>query len=179
MVAVQGNDSRFSFRWQSIGLYLAFIVYSLVVLIPIYWMVRSSLANQSDLHQVPLIYFPALTMQNFQTLIQQVPFFDYLRNSLVFAIATTAATLIASFLAAYAFARIQFPGSGVILWILLLTMALPDVGTIVPLYRILASLHLLDTIGGLTLVLGSALTPFTVWVLVSFIKQVPYEIEEA
>ena len=58
-------------------------------------------------------------------------------------------------------------------------MALPDVGTIVPLYRMLARLQLLDTIGGLTLVLGSALTPFTVWVLVSFIRQVPYEIEEA
>ena len=40
-------------------------------------------------------------------------------------------------------------------------------------------MHLLDTITGLTLVLSSTLTPFTVWVLVSFIKQVPYEIEEA
>jgi ABC-type glycerol-3-phosphate transport system permease component len=49
----------------------------------------------------------------------------------------------------------------------------------VPLYRILARFHLLDTIRGLTLVLSSTLTPFTVWVLVSFIKQVPVEIEEA
>ncbi len=47
------------------------------------------------------------------------------------------------------------------------------------LYRILSRLHLLDTIAGLTLVLSSTLAPFTVWVLVSFIKQVPYEIEEA
>jgi ABC-type glycerol-3-phosphate transport system permease component len=66
-----------------------------------------------------------------------------------------------------------------LLWLLLLSMALPDVGTIVPLYRILARIHLLDTISGLTLVLSSTLTPFTVWVLVSFIKQVPYEVEEA
>jgi ABC-type glycerol-3-phosphate transport system permease component len=110
---------------------------------------------------------------------EQVPFVDYVRNSLVFATATTLATLVVSYLAAYAFARLQFPGGGVILWILVLTMALPDVGTIVPLYRILARLQLLDTIAGLTLVLSSTLTPFTVWVLLSFIKQVPYEIEEA
>jgi hypothetical protein len=71
------------------------------------------------------------------------------------------------------------PGGGGVLWILALTMALPDVGTIVPLYRILASLRLLDTLAGLTLVLSSTLTPFTAWVLVSFTKQVPYEIEEA
>ena len=168
-----------SIPWGRIGLYAAFIIFALVVLIPIYWMVRSSFATSIDLHTSPLNYFPPFTFKNFQTLVQQVPFFRYIFNSLVFSIMTTLLTLIASFLAAYAFARIQFPGSGLILWILLLTMALPDVGTIVPLYRILAALHMLDTIPGLTLVLGSALTPFTVWVLVSFIKQVPYEIEEA
>jgi ABC-type glycerol-3-phosphate transport system permease component len=58
-------------------------------------------------------------------------------------------------------------------------MALPEVSTIIPLYRLLNSMRLLDTISGLTLVLSSVLAPFTVWVLVSFIKQVPYEIEEA
>ncbi len=150
-----------------------------MILIPVYWMVRSSFATSRDIHTTPINYFPPFTLKNYLTLPQQVPFLQYLFNSLTFAVTTTLLTLVASFLAAYAFARIQFPGSGIILWILLLTMALPDIGTIVPLYRILAGLHLLDTIGGLTLVLGSTLTPFTVWVLVSFIKQVPYEIEEA
>lgn len=160
-------------------MYLSFALFSLIVLTPIYWMVRSSLANQVDLHATPLVYFPTPTLENFQTLTEQVPFWDYTRNSIVFALATTATTLLVSYLAAYAFARIQFPGSGLILWILVLSMALPDVGTIVPLYRLLSSLGLLDTLTGLTLVLSSTLTPFTVWVLVSFIKQVPYEIEEA
>jgi ABC-type glycerol-3-phosphate transport system permease component len=139
----------------------------------------SIVAVQPDRLAYPLDLLPAPTLQNFQTLIEQVPFFDYTRNSLVFALATTAVTLLVSYLAAYAFARIQFPGSGIILWILILSMALPDVGTIVPLYRTLSTFHLLDTLGGLTLVMSSTLAPFTVWVLVAFIKQVPYEIEEA
>jgi trehalose/maltose transport system permease protein len=167
------------FNWGSAGVYASFILFSLVVLVPIYWMVRSSLANPSDLIKLPLIYFPTPTLRNFQTLIEQVPFFQYIRNSLIFALGTASATLLVSFMAAYAFARIQFPGSGILMWVLVLSMALPDVGTIVPLYRILKDLHLLDTIAGITLVLSSALAPFTVWVLVSFIKQVPYEIEEA
>jgi len=175
----QKNRQRRPFKWGSVGVYVSFVIFSLIVLIPIYWMVRSSFANQSELHATPLVYLPTPTLQNFQTLVEQVPFFEYTRNSIVFALATTAVTLLVSYLAAYAFARIHFPGSGIILWILVLSMALPDIGTIVPLYRILSSLHLLDTIGGLTLVLSSTLTPFTVWVLVSFIKQVPYEIEEA
>lgn len=160
-------------------LYLVVFVFAVIVLIPILWMVRSSLAVSRDLFTVPLIYFPNPTLANFQRLVDQVPFIEYLRNSIVFSVASTLATLLVSYIAAYAFARIRFPGSGVILWILVLSMALPEIGTIVPLYRILSGLRLLDTIAGLTLVMSSTLTPFTVWVLVSFIKQVPYEIEEA
>jgi ABC-type glycerol-3-phosphate transport system permease component len=164
---------------NSLSLYLAVILFSVIVLLPILWMLRSSLAVSIDLFKTPLIYFPNPTLANFQTLTEQVPFLDYLRNSVVFSLATTLVTLLVSYLAAYAFARLRFPGSGIILWILVLSMALPEIGTIVPLYRILSSLRLLDTIAGLTLVMSSTLTPFTVWVLVSFIKQVPYEIEEA
>jgi ABC-type glycerol-3-phosphate transport system permease component len=168
-----------SIKWSTISTYASFVVFSLIVLLPIYWMVRSSISVQADLYKAPLVYVPSPTLQNFETLVDQVPFVDYTRNSIVFALGTTAVTLAVSYLAAYAFARLQIPGSGILLWLLLLSMALPDVGTIVPLYRILAQLHLLDTIEGLTLVLSSTLTPFTVWVLVSFIKQVPYEVEEA
>lgn len=168
-----------SFKWSSGAVYASFILFTLVVLLPVYWMVRSSLAPSADLIKVPLVYFPTPTLRNFQTLVEQVPFFRYVGNSLIFALATTLVALVVSYLAAYAFARIQFPGSGILMWTLVLSMALPDVGTVVPLYRILKDLHLLDTIAGITLVLSSTLTPFTVWVLVSFIKQVPYEIEEA
>lgn len=171
--------SPFRISRRSIAIFLGFMIFSLVVLIPVYWMVRSSLANASDLIKLPLIYFPKPTLKNYATLIEQIPFLQYTANSLVFAVTTTLATLFVSFLAAYAFARIAFPGSGVILWILLLTMALPEVGTIVPLYRILKELGLLDSISGLTLILSSTLAPFTIWVLISFIKQVPYEVEEA
>jgi ABC-type glycerol-3-phosphate transport system permease component len=176
------NRSRpvpFQINWKSLVTYTSFVLFSLIILIPIYWMTRSSFASATDLIKLPLIYFPTPTLKNFQTLVNQIPFLQYVGNSLMFAISTTLATLLVSFLAAYAFARIHFPGSSILLWVLLLTMALPEVGTIVPLYRILKDLQLLDTIAGLTLVLSSTLTPFTVWVLISFIKQIPYEVEEA
>jgi len=170
---------HWNIKWGAIGTYMSFAVFAFIVLLPIYWMLRSAFSLASDLTKVPLVYFPEPTLKNFQTLIVEVPFLQYTVNSLIFAVGTTLLTLIVSFIAAYAFARIRFPGSEAILWILLLTMALPDVGTIVPLYQILKNLHLIDTISGITLVMSSTLTPFTVWVLISFIKQVPYEIEEA
>jgi ABC-type glycerol-3-phosphate transport system permease component len=164
---------------NSILLYLAFILFTIIVLLPIYWMVRSAFATSTDLIKLPLLYFPEPTFRNFTILFEQVPFGLYFRNSLLFSLSTTLLTLLVSFLAAYAFARIHFPGSGLLMWILVLSMALPDIGTIVPLYRILKTLHLSDSLAGITLVMTSTLTPFTVWVLVSFIRQVPYEIEEA
>lgn len=180
MVALQTRKHRSrATNWNSIGTYAAFVVFCLVVLVPIFWMVRSAFSVQSDLTRTPLVYLPRPTLQNFRMLIDQVPFLEYTRNSIVFALATTIVTLVVSYLAAYAFARLRIRGSGILLWAFLLSMALPDVGTIVPLYRILSRFNLLDTITGLTVVLSSTLTPFTVWVLVSFIKQVPYEIEEA
>ncbi len=180
MVALQTRQHRRrATNWNSIGTYAAFVVFCLVVLVPILWMVRSAFSVQSDLTRTPLVYLPRPTLQNFRMLIDQVPFLEYTRNSIVFALATTIVTLVVSYLAAYAFARLRIRGSGILLWAFLLSMALPDVGTIVPLYRILSRFNLLDTITGLTIVLSSTLTPFTVWVLVSFIKQVPYEIEEA
>jgi ABC-type glycerol-3-phosphate transport system permease component len=159
--------------------YLAFILFTVVILLPVYWMARSAFSSGTDLTRLPLIYFPQPTLKNVRTLYEQVPFGQYLFNSLVFSLSTTSLTLLVSFLAAYGFARIQFPGSNVLMWTLILSMALPDIGTIVPLYRVLKTLNLLDSIAGITLVMTSTLTPFTVWVLVSFIKQVPYEIEEA
>src|SRR5690349_13526338 len=96
-----------SIDFGKIGLYAAFFIFAAVIIIPIYWMVRSSFATSPDLHTSPLNYFPPFTLKNFQTLIEQVPFFRYVFNSLTFAITTTILTLVASFLAAYAFARIR------------------------------------------------------------------------
>ena len=181
MVDFQQKKNRQGMRvnWNAISLYLAFIIFVLVILLPIYWMTRSSLAGASELNRTPLVYFPNPTLKNFDTLIVQIPFVKYVLNSLIFSIGTTSITLLVSYLAAYAFARVAFPGSSFIMWVLVLSMALPEVGTIVPLYQILRDFHVLDSLIGLTLVLSSVLTPFTVWVLVSFIKQVPYEVEEA
>lgn len=173
------SDGKLGRFFNNFFVYLFFFLFSMIILLPVYWMTRSSLANVLDLYKTPIIYFPPLTFRNFQTLIGQVPLLLYARNSVLFALSTTLLTLMVSYLAAYAFARIHFRGSGILMWILVLSSALPDIGTIVPLYKLLQSLHLLDSIAGITLILSSALAPFTVWALITFIKQIPYEIEEA
>jgi ABC-type maltose transport system permease subunit len=85
--------------FSSILLYLAFVVFTLIVLLPVYWMMRSAFASSTDLIKLPLVYFPQPTLRNFATLLEQLPFGLYLRNSLLFAVSTTIATLFVSYLA--------------------------------------------------------------------------------
>jgi ABC-type glycerol-3-phosphate transport system permease component len=142
-------------------------------------MLKSSLSSNDDLTQLPPVYFPLPTLQNYEILVNQIPFSDYVFNSLIFSVLTTFITVGLSFLAAYAFSRIIFPGSAILMWILVLSVALPEVATLIPLYRLLSGLNLLDSVIGLTLVMSSTLAPFTVWILVPFIKNIPFEVEEA
>jgi ABC-type glycerol-3-phosphate transport system permease component len=160
-------------------LYALMALFAIAVLIPFYWMLKSALSQPVDVFAVPPLYVSPPTLENFARLADQVPIVTYFANSVFFATATTFVTLIASFLAAYAIARIDVRGRNVLLLALVISTALPEIVTIIPLYQVLRDLHLLDTVLGLTLIMSSVLAPFTVWVLVAFIRQVPYEIEEA
>ena len=163
----------------SIGLYALVALFAVVVLIPFYWMLKSALSRPDDVFTVPPQYLTSPTLENFARLAEQVPIIRYFANSVMFATATTLVTLVASFLAAYAIARFDVPGRNVLLLALVISTALPEIVTIIPLYRVLRDLHLLDSLVGLSFIMSSVLAPFTVWVLVAFIRQVPYEIEEA
>ena len=159
--------------------YVAVLIFLFVALAPFYWIARSSFSRTDEVFTVPPTYLPDVTFGNFSTLADQIPLFEYMRNSLVMSAGTAFLSVALGFMAAYAFARIKVPGRNVLLWLFVLTMALPEIATIIPLYRVMAEANLLDTLTGLVLVMASVLTPFTVWVLVAFIQQVPYEIEEA
>lgn len=163
-----------------VGIYLSLILFLAIALIPFYWLFATAVTPTKLLYSVPPNYFPKQpTLKNFITLTQEIPFCDYLRNSLIFAVSSSLLSVLVSFLAAYGFARIPVPGSNLLLLGLLLSMALPPMATVIPLFRILKNLYLINTVQGLTLVMSSVLVPFTVWVLISFIKQIPVEIEEA
>jgi ABC-type glycerol-3-phosphate transport system permease component len=161
------------------GLHALVALFTFIVLVPFYWMLKSALSRPGDVFTVPPQYLPTPTLENFGRLAEQVPIIRYFANSIVFATATTLVTLAASFMAAYAIARFDVRGRNVLLLALVISTALPEIVTIIPLYQVLRDLRLLDSLVGLTFIMSSVLAPFTVWVLVAFIRQVPYEIEEA
>ncbi|MBL8117542.1 MAG: carbohydrate ABC transporter permease [Anaerolineae bacterium] len=170
--------------WQKHGgtilTYACFALFVLVIGIPFYYIFMSSITPKGQLFQIPPSYWPANpTFDNYLNMADSVPFFTYLRNSLIFAIGSSVVSVGASALAAYALARIRFPGSNIIYIALILSVALPQIAVMVPMFQTLQQFKMVNTHHGLIVLMSSLLLPFTVMTLVSFIMQVPGEIEEA
>ena len=160
--------------------YIGFAIFIFIVLFPIYVIVAASLTPQSDLLSSPPEFIPrTLTLDNYRRMADQLPFSSYLKNSLIFSLGSSFMAVLVSFLAAYAFARLEFPFRGFFFIVVLLSTTLPSIATVIPLFRLLRRFDLVNTQQGLILLMGSVLTPFTVWVMTAFVRQIPKEIEEA
>jgi ABC-type glycerol-3-phosphate transport system permease component len=172
-------------RWlrlhgQTILTYTAFALFVLVIGFPFYYILISSFTPRTELFQIPPSYMPDNpTLDNYQGMMDAIPFLTYYRNSLIFGLSTAFVSVVVSAMAAYALARIHFPGSNIVYLVLILSVALPQVGLLVPIFEIFQTFDLVNTHRGLTLLMSSLILPFTILTLVSFIQQIPSEVEEA
>jgi ABC-type glycerol-3-phosphate transport system permease component len=165
---------------QRILIYICFAIFVIVVLAPFYFIVVSSIMPSNELFEVPPRYWPTIaTIDSYRNMMDSVPFFTYYRNSLIFATGSSAVSVIAASMAAYALARIKFPGSNIVYLALILSVALPQIAVLVPMFETLKTFKMISTYHGLIILMSSLVLPYTIMTLVSFIKQVPAEIEEA
>ena len=162
------------------NIYYSFVVlYLSILIIPIYWIFRAAFSSQSFITAIPLNFSIEFELENFYKLYSQTPLIRYLLNSLFYSVSTALITVIASFAAAYGFSRFEFKYRIFLMWTVLVTIALPEISTLIPLYKILQSFNLLNSVLGLCIITSSLLTPFTIWIFVPFINKIPKEIEEA
>jgi ABC-type glycerol-3-phosphate transport system permease component len=165
---------------RTVAFYLPLVLFVLVTFAPIYWIILSAFTPITDLFTVPLNYIPLHPgLINFQNVAQAVPLGQQTFNSAFLAFFSALFSVVFCLLAAYAFARIKFPGSNVLLIALLLSGFLPGIATIIPLFQLFESFNLVDSLQGLLILIVSGLLPTTVWILTSFIRQIPFEMEEA
>ncbi|MFQ3567259.1 MAG: carbohydrate ABC transporter permease [Aggregatilineales bacterium] len=165
---------------QTVLIYISFALFAFTIGLPFYFIFVSSITPSRELFQVPPSYWPSTpTLDNYARMFNAVPFTIYLRNSVIFAIGSSGVSVIAAGLAAYALARIQFRGSNLIYIGLILSVALPQIAVLVPMFQTFQVFGLVNTHQGLIIMMSSLMLPFTIMTLVSFIKQIPGEIEEA
>jgi trehalose/maltose transport system permease protein len=165
---------------RAIPFNLMLILFLTVILLPIYYIFLTAFAPGDKLFTKPLSYLPhSLNLAHFTAVFTNLPLARYMLNTIFLSTVSTLLALFVSFLAAYAIARLQFPGANLVLVLLLASSMLPGAATVIPLFQMFQALKLMNKLWGLFLLYVSGLLPITVWVLVSFIRQVPVEIEDA
>jgi ABC-type glycerol-3-phosphate transport system permease component len=172
-------------RRQPWGRRLGVLFILLWSLIPLYWALNVSLQTDAQASSKPAHYFPpSPTLRNFRTLLSGGGEFpDAIRHStvniFVECCAATIITVLLSTLAAYAFARMKFRGRTVLFYAVLATMAFPAYTTLIPLYRIMSMVGLVNTYTGIVLVYVSGFLPLATWILHAYMSSLPLAIEEA
>jgi ABC-type glycerol-3-phosphate transport system permease component len=159
---------------------LAKTVLTIIVIGPLYWVTISAFKGREEIiRSTPTLVPETFTLSNFEQLFQATDYPIFLRNSAIVAVGTTVVTLLLSLGAAYGLYRLRVPGGGRIAAAILLSYLIPGTLLIVPLYSMLADLHLIDTYAGLILVNVAFTAPFCTWLLRGFILSVPRDLDEA
>lgn len=170
---------RKPFSWKRIPLHLILIVGGVLMALPFIWMIMSSFKPLDEIFIRPPKLFPmAPTAQNYQTAFGTGTFVQAFINSVYIATVITVVSLLTCAMAAYAFARMRFPGNNLLFAVFLATMMVPVQLTIIPLYIILGQLRWIDT--HLSLIVPTALfNAFGVFLLRQYVRGIPLELEEA
>ena len=155
------------------------LLFALWCLFPVAWMLLTALKLPVDAMAFPPAWIFRPTLHNFQKVLSNPQVLGYLMNSIVVAAGSTGANLVLGIPIAYILARFHFRGQADYgFWILTTRMA-PPVAMVIPFFVIFREAGLLDTRGGLILVYIAMNISIVVWVMRSFFRELPGELEEA
>lgn len=166
-------------RWVGVALTLLWSV------VPIYWAVKTSFQTEADARSASPQFIPLRpTLKNYAILLGgggDIP--GQIRQSAINIVIecglATIVTILLATLAAYAFARMHFRGRTIFFYAVLATMAFPPYTTLIPLYRIMSTLGLVNTYTGIVLVYVSGFLPLATWIMHNYFQSLPSGIEEA
>jgi len=152
---------------------------AVITIFPIVWIVMTAFKGPEEINVIPPTLIPLRPiLGNFVEAIK-TDFLLALRNSVVVGLVSTMIAMLISIPAGYAFARYRFPGSRTMLMLILMIRMVPGISLIIPFFKMMQSLHLINTYASLVLTYLSFQVPFATWLLESFFRGLPTEVEEA
>ena len=157
---------------------MLFLILACIVIIPVLWLVLSSLKPEKEITSYPPTFIPhAFTMNNFIAVSKRIKIWRYALNSLIYAGGTTAIAVFVNSLAGYVYARYTFPGKNLCFLITLATMMIPFQVIMIPLFLIVHKLGLYDTYGGLIIPRIAVAT--SIFMMRAAFSGIPKELEDA
>lgn len=158
--------------------HLALAPATLLLALPLLWMLIASFMSAEQLNRFPPTIIPSsLHLEGYTFLFDNVEIGTWFMNSLIVSSVCVVSNVIFCSMAGYAFARMRFRGSKLMLTVMLATLIIPFQLTLIPTFIIMEKLGLIDTLGAL--IVPSLVTPFGVFLLRQFFLSLPPELEEA
>ena len=170
------KSARLRKRTLHTVIYSFLTIWAIMVLFPFYWMLLTSFKSYSAYNSewIPQLYTLSPTLQNYADAFTQVPLAGYFTNTIVFTLATTAIMVIVTVLAAFAFARLDFPGKDLAFTLFLSLMMIPNELVIITNFVTVTNMDLRNTFLGL--ILPSVTSVFYIYLLKENFAQIPDEL---
>jgi multiple sugar transport system permease protein len=178
-VAADAANKPLSYRLERIALHVLVGIGAFVMAFPFIWMILTSLKDSSQAFIIPPQWLPnPWQLDNYPASLQALPFGLAYINSFYISVIVVTVSLLTASMAAYAFAKINFPAREILFLLFLATMMVPGQVTIIPLFLIMKYLGWVDTHLAI-IVPGALFNAFAVFLLRQFIRGIPKELEEA
>ena len=160
------------------GYYIVAVLLAVIALVPFVWMISTSLKSRGALMSIPIEWIPAEpTLDAYGEVFSRFPFLKTIGNSLFITCSFTLLTIVSASMAAFAFAKIRFRGSRLVLGLYLATMMIPTQVTMIPLFVVMNKLGLIDSYA--SVILPGIFKPFAVFMLVQQMRAIPNDFLDA
>ncbi|MFR9207951.1 MAG: carbohydrate ABC transporter permease [Lachnospiraceae bacterium] len=167
-------------KWSRILLWLLIAVLLVWSLFPIYWIVMTSFKTNSATIQKDPTWIPdPFTLEQYKGIFERPTFWSSLFNSFSTSLFATLVSLIVSLLLGYALCRTKMKGKRTILQFVLLTYLIPMFLLFIPIYVLMSQIGLANNIASLYIIYPVTCIPYATWVFVTYLKSIPYSLEEA
>lgn len=165
--------------WVRVGAaYLALLIGSVAMILPFLWMISTSLKTIPEVFAYPIMWVPEVVRwDNYSMVLELLPFGRYLFNTAFVSVSVTILEIVTSSLAAYAFARLRFPGREKLFLLYLATLMIPGQVTLIPNFLLMRWFGWVDTYWAL--IIPQAFSAFGTFLLRQFFLSIPRELEEA
>jgi len=147
-------------------------------LVPVVWILSLSFKSGDEINNHGFLP-TSWTLENYRTVFTTPLFTSALRNSIFISLIATSLSVVLATVAAYAIARLDFPGKKLILSMALAIAIFPTVSLVGPLFNLWRTVHLYDTWPGLIIPYMSLTLPLSIWTLSAFFREIPWEMEQA
>jgi len=160
--------------------YVALAVFIVVALFPFYWMALTSFRTPRGVYVRERMLVPReLTLQNYEYIFTQRPTLMWLRNSALVGLSSSVLSVLIGILAGYSLVRLRFVGNRSLAKAILFTYLLPSSLLFIPLFILMFSLGLVNTLWGVILSYQSFNVPFCTWLILGYFRSIPEELEDA